>query len=178
MPIPRSRTPRHRLILLALEDERDLATRRRIFGGVGQQVHEDLLQAHRIGFYVHRFRRQHDLERMLPLLDQRSDTFHRIDDRRRNQQPLFAQLGLALIEAPDVEQVINQPSHVLSLSFDDSPRPFRDGTIRSVMLENLQTGENGHKGSAQFVGDQDQDGIPGAGTAHIPLRPNSRIGRG
>src|SRR5262249_57437136 len=105
--------PDHGFVALPLHDQGNLAARPGVLGGVVQQVHQDLLEASRVGVDVDRLRGEGDHQPVILRLDERA---HRVDGvvhRPGQLHRLLAELDPTAGDPADVEQVVDHASQVV-----------------------------------------------------------------
>ena len=100
-----------------------MAARIGVLGGVVEQVGQDLLEPGRVRLDEQRLG-GHRYCQLVPLpFDERTSGFHGAADESRQVDDFLAQLDLAPADARHVEQVVDQPGHVLDLALDHVPGP-------------------------------------------------------
>ena len=109
---------------VAVDDTRqvDLTAGVAIFRGVRQQVREDLRQPQMIRVEQDRFGRQMQRQVLVLGLQRRTGRFHSGIHHVGHHQRFQLEMQLALRDARDVEQVIEQQRHVRRLALDDHLR--------------------------------------------------------
>ena len=153
MPTPVSLT-----VTIALSCSRRAAIQMRPPGSVYlaallSRFDEHLRETHGVGIETECFRRERDLERVIRRVDQRAA---RLDSRRDHVGEIhaaLAQLDLAARDARDVQQVVDQPHHVVDLALHDlvgGHRGLRRARQRRTLNE-LRIGASGLRSSCASV---------------------------
>src|SRR5205823_1993191 len=109
----------HELIAFDAGAQPDPAADIGVLRGIVQQVREDLAEPGRIGEERDRFGGEIERDAVATLVDKRAHALDRALDNGAQEERLLAKLDLAARYARDVEQVVDQPSHVLDLPLDD-----------------------------------------------------------
>ncbi|MNH98799.1 hypothetical protein D3C73_515490 [compost metagenome] len=138
------------LVLDDIRGNTDLSFGRRVFGGVGQQVADDLRQAGEIAFEPQGLGRQGDRQVMRARLDLGSAGVHGGLDDALQTHTLALKGNLALIDPGDVEQVFDQPREVVGLNL----HPRLDvglAVLVRLALQKLKTGAERHYRVAQLM---------------------------
>ena len=115
--------PDHHLLALRLDLERDRAFRRRVLAGIREQIFEDLRNPHAVDLDHRLGVRQLDRQRLVSLINLRTHRVDRSLNHRAEPDRLKAQFDLALRDARDIEQVIDQPGHMGNLPIEHLHRP-------------------------------------------------------
>src|SRR5205809_1008038 len=79
----------------------------------------------RVGVQVHGAGRQPDRQLVAPLLDQRPARLDGVVDDADQVGPLLSHVDLAAADPGDVQQVIDQPRHLLYLAVNDFADPLQ-----------------------------------------------------
>ncbi len=113
----------HRVVAIALGQHLDVAALGRVLGRVVQQVGHDLAQPRRVGVHHQRARRREPRREVVAAgVDQRAAGLDRGADGVGHVDLLAPQFDLALADAADVEQVVDQVHHLPQLALDDLAR--------------------------------------------------------
>jgi hypothetical protein len=95
----------------------------RVLGGVVEQISDDLGQPRHVAVDDDLGPvpwRQHEI--VAPGVDHRPTGLDRVGDHRRELDPFLAQLDLALRDAADVEQVVDEMDELAQLALDHAAR--------------------------------------------------------
>ena len=90
-----------------------------VFRGVGQEIRQHLRQPNGVRIERRQLRRQLDGQAVLSGRDQGARGFNRGVDDSAEIDALHSEMHLALRDARDVQQVVQQPRHVLHLPMND-----------------------------------------------------------
>ena len=141
----------HQLLAFDARAQRNASARVGVLGGVGEQVRQQLRDAQRIRMQRGRTRRQLDRQRVALGIDHRARRLHgHVDDRAQRHVALL-ELELALGDARDVEQVVEQVRHLAHLALDDLARPLHLRRLDPLRSKHLRRAAHGCKRVAQFV---------------------------
>jgi hypothetical protein len=116
----------------------DAAAWLRILGRVVQEILQHLLQPAGISVDGYGFRRQGDLELVAALVKGRAHGFDRAGDTFRQIHGLLTQWDLAVLDAGDFHQAVNQAAHALCLPFHQTQDGHSQGGIVSVERKHLK----------------------------------------
>ena len=73
---------------------------------------------------------------------------------------LWAQLDLPLVEAGHVQQIVDQPDHLMDLPFDHITEVLEIGFLRADELQHVHGITDGSQGIAQGMGQRQQQFVP------------------
>ena len=110
--------------LILLGGEPDATTGFRVFRGIREEVHRDLLKANRVRLHAESSGAEGDEKLVLPLLDERPDGVDGTVEYRADVDDFLAKLNFALADAGDVEQIVDEPGELFDLPLDDLRRPL------------------------------------------------------
>jgi len=139
------------VLTLGADDDRGL--RVRVLGRVRHEVREDLSEACGIAVDDETALRDLDGELAAPLFEEWPRHLDRTRDCRRQLERLLAQLDLAARDARDVEQVVDEPHHVLDLALEDILR----ARVDTLHAHHLQRGHDGREGVAELVSEHREE---------------------
>ena len=105
--------------VLDARPQRDAARRVGVLRGIGQEIRQHLRQPNGVCIERRQLRRQLDRQAVTFAVDQRARGFNRGVDDRAEVDALQSELQLAARDARNVEQVVEQPRHVLHLPMND-----------------------------------------------------------
>src|SRR5271166_1237927 len=144
------------LMPLSLDLDPDAPAGFRVLGGVVQQVHHDLLQPGGVRIEAHGLLGERDRKLVLPVVDDVADDGDRAGNDRPEFHRLFAETDLALRDAGDIEQVIDQAGEVLDLAFDDLFGPGNTIPVASCRTEQIDSTADRGKQVPELVGEHRQ----------------------
>ena len=150
----------HQRLPLAAPRQADVPAGRRVAHGVGQQVGDHLHQPRRVAPPQHGRRRQADVEPVPALLHQRLHHLGRTLQQHGRARQRGLQPDAAARDARHVQQVVDQPRHVLDLAFDDRALALGAGALA---LHHVQRADDGRQRVAQLVPQHGQELVLGAG---------------
>src|SRR5438309_5315885 len=113
-----------------------------VLGGVVQQIGEDLREPGGIGEEHHGLGRQIERNPVAALVDERARALDRLLDHGAQEERLLAKLDLPAGDARDVEEIVDQPRHVLDLSLDDLAGPRHAALLALVDAHDPQRGRH------------------------------------
>ncbi len=142
---------RHRVVAAVVHLHPDIASSGRELRGIGEEIHDHLLQARGVGAHVDGSVRHRHGQPVLAPLQERSGGLHGLRDEPRHVRGDQLQLDGAAGDARDVQQVIDQPGHVLDLPFDDGPHTGRDAGVALGEREELRGGPDRGERRAELV---------------------------
>jgi hypothetical protein len=157
---------------LSLTRTTALSPGRGVFAGVAQQIGEDLLQTGRVGLERQRLLRQRYVQSVLPFFQVGTHPLQAALQHRGKVERPLAQLDLALRDARDVEQVIDEPYQVVDLPLHNAHQPLDLGVAAALEPQHLQGGPQRGKRVAQLVTQHGQEYVLAAvGLAQGLFRP-------
>ena len=112
----------HRFVVLTRSAHHHDTLRRRVLGGIENEVGDDLLDAHGIGVEDQRLFRYGDGQRVLARIDEGAGRIQRIGDGCRDIDGLLAKLDGSSRDARDFEQVVEQSRQKTHLAIDGLAR--------------------------------------------------------
>ncbi|MCY1204250.1 hypothetical protein D9M72_157740 [compost metagenome] len=137
--------------------DRDLPARGRISGGVVQQVAENLRQPHQVAAHRQRLLGQRQAQRVAVGVDLRPHRFDRGIERGAQLYQVLAQRDAALVEARDIEQLVDQPGQVVQLAPDDVARAEHVLARGRQLLQHVGGTAQRCERVAQLVGEHGQE---------------------
>ncbi len=140
--------------------DRDLASRLRVLGGVGQQVRDDLGKSRGVAVHHQTPIRDVDLQLVALRLEQGARHLDGAGHQIGYLHRLLFQLHLALGDAGHVEEIVDQAHHVPDLSIDHFA--FALDGVRPAQAHQLKGSEDGREGIAQLVTQHRQELVLGA----------------
>ena len=99
---------------------------------------------------------------MRPVVDDASRGLERLGDDRLEHDRFLAQLDLAVRQAGDVQQAVEQMRQVFDLPLDDLPRLLDGGIALGHAPDRLHGDPDRHEGIAQLVAEHRQELVLGA----------------
>ena len=151
--------------VLELRGEVDTPLRRRVLGGVVEEIDEHLLEPRRVAAQLDGVGGQSHGEDVPALLDQRAGGLDRVADDVVQQHPLAPQPNLAERDARDVEQVLDEVREVAHLALDDRARPLQRGGVQAQGLDGVA--DRGER-VAQLVGQESEEAVlPAVGLGEL-----------
>ena len=145
--------PQHRLAALPLGGQPDVAAVLGVLGGVVEQVRRRPAPAGRVGVRPTAARAAGATVSSWPAASMsRLGRLHRAGDDVASSTGSLRSSILPRDDAGHVEQVIDQPDHVLHLPLHHLPRPLDDGGVRPRQLQDVQGVADRGQRVAQFVG--------------------------
>jgi hypothetical protein len=134
-----------------------------ISGRIGEEVREDLGEAHRIAGHRDRLGRHLHRQGMLGGIEQRPAGFHRGANNRHQVDGFMAHLDHAPRDARDFEQIFDQADEVTDLALHDIAHVRRHWVVKVRKLEQLGRSDQRRKRIAQLVAEHCEELVPFAG---------------
>ena len=128
-----------------------------VLGSVVQQVRQHLRQPGRVRFELDRLWWDRDREFVAPFLDERAAGFDGAIHHRRQLDPLLAEFDLASGDAGHVQQVIDQPGHLVYLPVDHLRGPLQFRYRRTLGTKDLHRIADRGQRVAELVGQHRQE---------------------
>ena len=125
--------------------------------GVQQQIGHHLRQSRRVPHHGDGARRQVQRQRVVRAVDGRARRLDRLVHHVDDVDALLPQRQLVGRDAADVEQIVDQPHHMLQLAGDDLVGLGPGRGRQAVMLQNLDARADGRQRIAQLVGKRGQE---------------------
>src|SRR6185369_9992749 len=144
-------------IALRLDDHLDALAFARELRRVVDQVGEDLGETYRIGIHREAFRRKDQGEPLMPVVDEGLHRLHRRAQNTAEVDRLLPDLEAIVVDAADVEQVVDEAREVGGLSDDDVVRPPHLRIDRRRELEALHRVEDGREWIAELVRERGEE---------------------
>ncbi len=145
------------LLPAGLGDQPDDAAALGVFGGIVEEVGNDLVQADGVGIKLDRSFRYADDELMPVGVDQRAGRFDRAGDDIAQEEPLRPKLDFAPHEPRQVEQVVDEADHVIDLPLEHGDRFSRDFRVDPRGPHDFECIADRGQGITQFVGQRGEE---------------------
>ena len=162
----------HGLFSFTPHRQPDAAARRRVLGGVVEQVGHHLGNAGRVGVHQQRLVRHIHLQRMLAGLDQRQAGLDRAGQDGAQVGALALEFELAAADAGDVEQVVDQVHHVADLALHHFPDLAHRRRIVAAQAHHRQAVADRRQRITQLVRQGGQElGLAAVGLGQVVGQP-------
>lgn len=141
----------YNVALSGLGRQPDPAAWLRILGRIVQEVLQHLLQATWISDHGDRLPREGDLKLVTTLLNRRAHGLDRTGHALREIQWFLAQLDLAMFDAGDLQQTVDQTADALRLAFHQAPNGLPQGGILPLKCKHLKSVADRSQRGAQLM---------------------------
>ena len=141
----------HDLFIAQFGPQRDGAARRRVLGGVVEQVLEHLRKPGGVAFDLQGDARNIDDQPVIARFDRRRRGLERVIDHAAQADAFIAQVHLAERDSRDVHEIVDQAHHVMHLPVDDLARRAHVFPGGIAGLEQVHRVADGRERIAQFV---------------------------
>ena len=160
------------VVAVAADGQVDPAAVAGVLGRVVQDVRQDLREPGLVGLHPERFPGALHGEDLAAGLDERPAGLHGVGDDRRDVEGLLVELDLAAGDPRDVEEVVDEPDHLLDLPVDHVARPAEVDVVDAELLEELDGVADRREGIPQFVGEHRQELVLAAVVLlDVPIEP-------
>jgi hypothetical protein len=143
--------PNRRFAVARVDLEPDAAAARRVLRGIADEIRLNLLQACGIADDVHRLIRHVDRQVGLALDEKRPQRLDRGARRIAKIEQRIAQDDAAVRDPRHVEEIVEQPGHVLRLTVDDLCRLATASVERRLQFEHARRAQDRRQRIAQLV---------------------------
>jgi hypothetical protein len=156
--------------------QRDVSLRRRVLGGIDQEVGQDLGDARRIAPHGDFRVGQYHAQVLLLAFNERSDLFHRRMHASPEVHLAHVEHGVAAGDARDVQQIVDQMREMAHLAIDDAAGFAHASRIVAGELQHLGRGADRRERIAQFVRERGEEAIlPEVGVPQRTLAAFQRL---